>query len=159
MRENQAILIAGMISPLTAGVGYGLAFYLRHPDLFYELLESQGLYHLTGPDVFVTGFAYGLTLALGLPGYLVLRKWNLNKSYLVVGWAVVIGGLFSLVIRNSTDERAWEYGVLPAIAVSLTSMVILSMLTMWPKKIISVYNRTRRRAADARRLVFEKVDT
>jgi hypothetical protein len=135
MKEYLSITIAFIISPLTASIGFGLAFYIRWPNDFNKILESEGLFHLIGPNPYVSGSAYLLTLIFGLPMYILLRKLKLDNIYLIVSWALIIGGTFTYFVRFGSKEWDWEYGVFPALFVSLTAILILNIFKNVQRKI------------------------
>ena len=58
MRNIYSTLIAIILSPLTATIGYGLAFHFRLPRDFLDLVATKGLYHMIGPNIYFTSFAY-----------------------------------------------------------------------------------------------------
>ncbi len=127
MRDFICIFMAFVVAPLTSNIGFGLAFYYRWPNDFYRMLEAEGVYHMFGPNVYVTGVTYVIAFIFGLPGYLLLRKLKLDKSYLIVAWAVVVGATFTYFERFGSAEWDWEYGVFPAIVVSLTAIFVLKV--------------------------------
>jgi hypothetical protein len=135
VKNLAAIITALILSPLTAGLGFGLAFYIRSPNDFKNLMQAEGLFHLIGPDIYVSGMAYALTIVFGLPGYFFLRWLKLDVSYVIVAWALIVGLGFTYFARFGSKEWQWEFGVFPALIVSLTAVLILNAYKIVPKKI------------------------
>ena len=116
-------LLTFLISPLFAGLGTGLAFYLRYPNDFSERIETKGVFFTFGPNVYETPVTYGIVLFLGIPGYLLLKKFGLAKSYLVISYAAFVGYILSILFSGLSDD--WRHFVFPSLVVSTIAMSIL----------------------------------
>ncbi|MGI9318918.1 MAG: hypothetical protein ACR2QW_16440 [bacterium] len=117
--------LAFIISPLFAGLGTGLSFYLKHPNDFAERVATKGLYSVLGPNVYVTPIAYGVVLILGVPGYLLLKKYDLASSNFVILYAAIVGYLLFILLSYGISND-WRDFVFPSIAVSAIAMLLLN---------------------------------
>jgi hypothetical protein len=115
--------IAFIIAPLFAGLGTGLAFYLRHPNDFLEGIETQGIFVFVGPNVYETPVTYGIVFLFGIPGYLILKKINLAKNYIIILYASLVGYTLSLI--STAISSSWMTFVFPSIIVSVVAILIL----------------------------------
>lgn len=126
MMQTQTIityLVALVVSPLFAGVGYGIAFYFQYPNDVEKLVAHEGLFHLIGPNVYITSLAYGVTTFLGIPGYLLLKKFGCAKGWCIIIYGVLIGVCLSIIF---SELGHWSYIVFPSFVVSSIAVLILS---------------------------------
>ncbi len=123
-------VIAIIVAPLLTGLGTGLALYFRIPDLFFGKIERFGISHILLPNVYELTVAYAVVLLLGLPGYLVLRKFNLARGYIVVLYAAFVGYSLSLFLFGFS--RHWMDFVFPSLIVSAVAVLILRLGTKVP---------------------------
>lgn len=127
MKNLPILIICFLIAPLMASVGFGFSFWFTHPNDFYKLIESKGMFHMFGPNIYVTPVAYGITLIFGAPTYLVLKRLDLDKALLIILSGSFIGLFLSYFFRFGSKEWQWESGLFPALFVSATAVLILEL--------------------------------
>lgn len=125
-----SIFIAYLIAPLFASVGYGIAFWIRHPNLFANLIADKGLMEMFAPNIYVTAVAYAVTLVFGLPAYGLLRWLRWDRPWVVILAGALLGLAWSFFVTGRTGWD-WEYGLFPAICVASVAVLVIALCDRW----------------------------
>lgn len=95
MNKTHAIILAMLLAPLFAGIGFALVFFAKYPNDFMTLLAAGKVGQMLLPNPYITPISYCATLLLGLPAYILLARYRLIQSYYVVA----AGGLIGLLVH------------------------------------------------------------